>query len=317
MYAGPLQIAVAADAQYFIPLVVLLKSIEVNLRSCTPATVWIVDAGLKRRQRRIIGTTADAEQLRVRWLQPPDRRNLRGLPVFGHVNASTYFRIFLPELLPKLDKVIYLDVDMLVLADMGDLWSREMNDVPLLAVQDNNCATVGNSSLDYFRDLGLRSEAKLFNGGLLVMDLASWRQNDFTQAMIEFLRLYENKVKFWDQDALNAILVDRWEELPYEWNWRIDCGIPRGEGLIPHVPEECARILHFSSATKPWHYYCDHTGKDIFFEYLDKTELANWRPHRPWRVLFNRHYWGARLGTAAKLEAAQGVLRALVGKRSR
>jgi len=215
--------------------------------------------------------------------------------VFGHVNLSTYYRILVPRLLPDAAKVIYLDADMLVLGDLGELWKMSMEGQPLMAVQDGS-ATILSARIPGRADLNLRSEARVLNGGLLVMDLGAWRREGLTERMLVYSRRYANEVQFWDQDGINAMLADRWVVLPSAWNWRVDCGLPtEPTGLDPGRPEARARVLHFSSSIKPWHYYCDHEGKKWFFAYVDRTPLRGWRPRAPLRALLNRHYWGAWL----------------------
>ena len=294
MNADSVQLVTTADARYIAPLLVLAKSIELNLRTCAPAVLYIIDGGLGRRNRSRVERTVDRDRVTVRWLPTPPRQWFAGAPVFGHVNLSTYYRIAVPRLLAHLDKVIYLDADMLVLGDLGELWRMPMNGMPLMAVQDNNSSTVAAARLPGFRELGIAPEGKILNGGMLVMDLAQWRSGKVMDRIMAYFRRYATEVEFWDQDGINAILAGRWTALPYAWNWRVDCGRPDVTmGLDIERPEKLARIVHFSSATKPWHYYCEHVAKHWFFGYLDKTVLCGWRPRPPLKAMLNHHYWGA------------------------
>ena len=40
-------------------------------------------------------------------------------------------------------------------------------------------------------------------------------------------------------------------------------------------------VIHFTTEIKPWHYYCFHPEKDLYFEYLDRTPWVGQRPDRP------------------------------------
>ncbi len=308
------QIVTTADARYVAPLLILAKSIEVNLKTCMPAVLHVIDGGLGARNRRLVERTVGGDRVTIKWVLPPPREWFEGVPVFGHVNVSTYYRIAVPRLLSELDKVIYLDADMLVLGDLGELWRWSMDGKPLMAVQDNNCSTLASAKLPGYRELGLPPDSKLLNGGMLVMDLEQWRKEKVTDRIFSYLNQYASAVRFWDQDGINAVLANRWIVLPYAWNWRVDCGRPDlPTGLDAEQPEAKAQILHFSSAMKPWHYYCEHPLKMWFFKYLEITPLRKWRPRPPFRTLLNRHYWGAVVRRLPVVTALMKLVRPNIG----
>lgn len=171
-----LAVVTTADDRYFIPLIALAKSIEMNLRSCMPATMYVIDGGLSRRHRREIERCLSPARLTVEWVCKPPRAALGGMPIFGHVNICTYYRILVPDLFPQLAKIIYLDADTLVLGDLGELWRMPMDGAPLMAVQEWHNATMRSESVPGYRDLGIPDDAKVLNGGMLVMDLNVWRR---------------------------------------------------------------------------------------------------------------------------------------------
>jgi lipopolysaccharide biosynthesis glycosyltransferase len=291
-----LAIVTAADENYAIPLAVLLKSIELNLKTCIPAAVYVIDTGLRGKTRRMIQRDIREDRVKLEWITAKNDQRLSEVPVFGHVNLSTYYRVLVPELLFDLKRVIYLDADMLVLGDLGELWKISMQGKPLMAVQEIGNASISSARIPGYRELKLPPDAKAFNGGMLVMDAEQWRKERLPERILSYLRTYAAEVRYWDQDGLNALLCDRWLELPRIWNWRIDSS-HCDNGIIGgnFGANVGARILHFSSATKPWHYYCDQKAKDIFFQYLKKTPYCQWRPRPPLKALLNRHYWGAAL----------------------
>jgi len=314
MSADRIQIVTAADAKYIVPLLVLAKSLAVNLGEGASAVLHVIDGGLGRRNRRLLERTLGAERVDVRWVSPPPREWFNGVPVFGHVNVSTYYRIAVPRLFPDLKKAIYMDADMLMLGSAADLWRMPMEGRPLMAVQDNNSSTAESARLPGYRELGIAPDAKVFNGGLLVMDLEQWRAGGIAEQILDYSRKYAREIRYWDQDGINAALAGRWVVLPYAWNWRVDCGMPgKSTGLDPEHPERQAGVLHFCSATKPWHYYCEHPLRATFFAYLDRTPLSGWRPRPPLKALMNRHFWGARLRSLPLVGRVWSALRTGAG----
>jgi lipopolysaccharide biosynthesis glycosyltransferase len=209
-----------------------------------------------------------------------------------------------PEILAAEKKSIYIDADIVVLGDLGELWDTPMQGCPLLAVPfafshhlEDSLGTVEAGAIPGFRELGIPRDSRMMNGGLLVMDLDRWRRENYSRQIFEYLRKYHDSIRFWDQDGLNAILAGKWGGLPAKWNYCVDCGQPArqvDEGYLENLEQE-ASVVHFASSKKPWHYYCDHPAKEVFFGYLDKTPESGWRPFPPWRVFMNPHFWGQQV----------------------
>ena len=290
----------AADRRYAMPLAVMLKSLETNLAPASRATVYVLDGGIGRRNKARLLAGLGPGRLDIRWLPPPHRDQVAGLPVFGHAQISVYYRILIPSLLPVGHrKVIYLDADLLVLGDISRLWNIPLDGKPLLAAPQGDTRLSSPDGLSGYQEWGLPADARYLNSGVLVFDLDQWRQENFAAAILDFLRKHREHVRFWDQDGINAVLAGRWGELEREWNVIVDCFLPDEKTAPPdQTPERLkqrAAIVHFASATKPWNYYVDHPARELFYEYLDRTAWAGWQPRTPLRALRNRHYWGALL----------------------
>lgn len=290
----------AADRHYAMPLAVMLKSLEANLRSESRATVFVLDGGIGWGNKRRLQRTIDPNRLDIRWLSPPKEDQVAGLPVSGHIRVAAYYRILIPVLLPlSFHKAIYLDADVVVLGDLVRLWETPLGGKPLLAVQHEDTLLSSPGGLPRYREWGIPGEAKSLNSGVLVFDLDQWRSENLTGRIVGFLREHRQDIRLWDQDGINGVLAGRWGELEREWNVTVDCFLPDEKTVPPHqMPERLkqeAAIVHFASATKPWNYYVDHPARGLFYEYLQRTAWADWRPRPPLRALRNRHYWGALL----------------------
>lgn len=288
----------AADDKYALPLAVLLKSAETNLRAGWGLDAHVVDGGLRDSSRRRIEQGLDANRTRVHWIATPAESLVEGLPVFGHVGVSTYYRILIPGLLTAdIPKAVYLDADCLVTGDLAELWETDMQGAPLLAVYDGRTCDALAGSEEARRRLEIPPGAKRANGGVLVMDLDLWRREDIASRILRYLREYRDTVEFWDQDGINAVLVNRWIELHQKWNYRVDCHKKladpvRGQTRVDDLERDTA-VIHFASATKPWHAGVVHPGKDLYFKYVGMTEWRRWRPTRRRPRPYHRHRLGA------------------------
>ena len=197
--------------------------------------LYVIDAGITPKDRERLLESWQDERLTVRWLTA-DRRSVRSLPVSGHVTTAAYARLFAPRLLPsELGRVIYLDSDLLVLADLAALWAEPLAGAVCLAVPDVSCPWVDCASalpnyercrhylgvhpaIPNYRELGMLPSDPYFNSGVLVMDLQQWRADDITRSALEILDRHRRHVLWLDQYALNVALHRRWRPLELAWN---------------------------------------------------------------------------------------------------
>ncbi|MFM1997235.1 MAG: ral stress protein [Planctomycetota bacterium] len=294
------------------PLAVTIRSALRALGPQVRLTLHVVDAGITPTDRARLLESWHDERLTVRWLTT-DRRWLRSLPASGHIRPAAYARLFAPRLLPSdLDKVIYLDSDLLVLADLASLWAEPLADAACLAVPDVSCPWVDcavalpnydrcspylgvHPAIPNYREFGMSPHDPYLNSGVLVMDLERWRTDDITRIALEILDRHRRHVLWADQYALNVALHRRWRPLALAWNQGAHISRYPGWQDSPFDLETLAacrfepRIVHFTTESKPWLYGNTHPFRPQFFDVLDETAWRGWRP----RVPLLRRLWTA------------------------
>jgi lipopolysaccharide biosynthesis glycosyltransferase len=303
----------AADNSYAMPLAVTIRSALDHLHSDRRMQLFILDGGLSEHNKtRLLKSWMDP-RLQVHWIQP-NIADVQDLPVSAHVNRVSYFRLLMPLLLPEhVTRAVYLDADMLVRHDLGDLWNEDQGEHAVLAVQDIAAPMLDSEAalpaygrcryylasarpIANYRELRLAATTKYFNGGLLVADLAKWRRMRLSEQMLKCLRENRQHVLWWDQYALNVMLAGDWRELDHRWNqgahiyaypnWRES---PLDRQTFAQL-RTSPWIVHFCSPSKPWHYFCRHPFKEEFRHYVGLTDWNGWQPERPKEFL--RRWWG-------------------------
>ena len=180
-----------------------------------------------------------------------------------YYSNTTYFRLFLPELYPQYDKVLYLDSDIIVLGDISELYNTDM-ETNLVAAAPDDIIQYNKVFQDYAElVVGVAKYQHYFNAGVLLMNLDELRKFKFQE---KFLYLLE-KVKFsiaQDQDYLNRLCKGRVTLVSHDWD------------VMPYVntetkPEEI-KLIHYNFAYKPWHFE-DVPYNEYFWEYAKKTEF--------------------------------------------
>jgi lipopolysaccharide biosynthesis glycosyltransferase len=171
---------------------------------------------------------------------------------FGTINKfppSTWLRLSLEDALPTgIERVIYLDVDLMVCRDLGDLFDLPMDGHALGATID---LTAQRWLADprkqeyhhYIREtLGLGDAASTyFQAGVLLLDLPKLRRSGFKAKMVEAVHHYGTLLRYADQCAANAVLKDDYKQLDPRWNMQ----------PIDIANEPNPWILHFAGF-KPW-----------------------------------------------------------------
>ena len=127
-----------------------------------------------------------------------------------HIPVATYYKILLPSLLPNVDKIIFVDADIINLEDLSEMYSIEFKE---------NMYFCGITDfidhLNQLREFGLSSD-KYINIGVLLMNLKAMRENSIEKKLTEFVATHH--LKFYDQTAINCVCFKNIQILPYKYN---------------------------------------------------------------------------------------------------
>lgn len=207
----------------------------------------------------------------------------------SHISIATYYRLFAAIILPDtVEKIIYLDCDIVVRGSLKELWDTPMDDYALAAVyQSNEHSEGGENGPHSYTRLGIPPEDGYFNAGVLLLNLKYWRDNNVTNRLFAFIKDHYELIHAHDQDTLNAVLHSEAAVLSPTWNFRehfldgIDYTYPSKINYsdLPVYPI----IIHFVSKPKPWEYYCSHPLKNEYYHYLNMTPFRGWKPKFTWK----------------------------------
>ena len=195
-------------------------------------------------------------------------------------SIATYYRIFLPSLLPmNIDRILYLDCDIIVLKNISELFTLNMEGFGVAAVKD---ASPYDSYHRHKMGLGLQHSA--FCAGMMMINLDYWRKHDSQIKLLEYSTRKWDNVYMQDQDALNYVFRDAWLQLPYKWSKTPLSVVPIDKSqkwydICEYAFNPC--IYHYSAHIKPWlnvwfpdrHYYWKYLKLSGFSN--PKHEQAN------------------------------------------
>lgn len=204
---------------------------------------------------------------------------LRDLPTTTEFGNIVWLRLYLPEILSGISKVLYLDSDIFVVGDLTDLWQTPLTDAPLAAVAN----VVEPPFLPHVATLGVDYPGGYFNSGVLLLNLEYMRARDCLQGLLEFAVEHRQELVWPDQDVLNAVFRKQW--LPLHPRYNTQSVLWRPEGWAVEVfGEQAVRdarsapvIRHFEGRglCKPWHYMCPVPGYKEYRKVLATTPWAH------------------------------------------
>lgn len=169
-----------------------------------------------------------------------------------YITKETYYRYLIAELLPNVDKILYLDGDTIVNGDISELF-----DIDLFGVY---CAGVRDIFIDgsgYKKELNL--DGLYINAGVILFNLAEIRKSGIVEKLFNLTG--KNDFKYQDQDAINIAFNGRIKELDCIYNFkRIH------QKAFPEKTAS-AKIIHYVGPNKPWKRFSLNRLKRLYFKY--------------------------------------------------
>ena len=260
--AAAMDILVTVDRNYLHPLAVMLKSLALHHRG-TPVRVFVLHRSLLPEDFEALNRAVAEPGLKLVSLPAGDSL-LAGAPTTDRYPLEMYDRIFAARYLPQdLDRVLYLDPDLVVNGPLDDLWALDL--------EDNWFAAASHvaKGLEFLNAVRLQSETPgpYINSGVLLMNLPLLRREQQLQPVMDYVEEHRHTLFLPDQDVISALYSDKILRLnPYRYNMteRLFAAAklsPRGEMDLNWVWEN-SRIIHYCGRNKPW--------KDNYLGQLDQ-----------------------------------------------
>lgn len=184
------------------------------------------------------------------------------MPLRDYYSNTTYFRLFIAEMFPSLEKAIYIDSDTVVQGDISELFEYDISEYDLGACHEQ--AMVQENVYGTYVEvcMGINRNA-YFNAGVLLINCRRFRENNILERFIKLLGVYNFRVTQ-DEDYLNVLCKDHVLFLPQIWNMEVF-------GNIEEAPKNF-NIIHYIMVEKPWKFPDCRFG-DIFWSYAEKTSV--------------------------------------------
>ena len=187
------------------------------------------------------------------------------MPVTHDISLATYFRILLPDMVVDIDKLYYIDADIVCLKDAEEFFNIDLEDNIIAAVSDGK-------KMNNKRNKALNLKQHIyFNAGVLIINIKKWNDNKISDKVLSIINKYRNIIKYEDQDALNIVLSRKIKYISKKFNCLNLRDINNKEIIL----------LHFASHPKPWNedwslnFMYNNFTKDLYKQLENKTPWRN------------------------------------------
>lgn len=255
-----INVVITADNNYAQPLGVTVYSLLDNFASDNHRIkITVLDGGITEENKSKLYTICEKFNTEIIFIRMSNT-DFDGFPVIGRFPKTIYYRIFIPNKLGhEVKKALYLDCDILVIGNIAPLYETNIDEYHVAAIED----FVGKEHIASSTALFSKQIKKMFNAGVILMNLEKMRGDNFVERACEFVKNNADNLPLLDQDALNFMCRDSWLPVNKVWNYQIDIS----QGRIDPSPV----ILHYTNSYKPWNAFYNNYYQKDYVRYLKKS----------------------------------------------
>ena len=223
---------------------------------------YILASGINAENRaKIQGLTEQYKNFSIEYINIDAEKYFKGFITNSYVTLPAYYRFIIPQLKQNLEKILYLDVDIIAKNDILELFNIDLGDKVIGAVKD-----LGDSYYitNLKNNVEINPSHTYFNSGVLLIDCEKWRRQNITEKLFDIEKKYRSKLLCNDQDVLNKVFENNYKMLPEKFN------------ALAATDETVIR--HYYTTPKPWEIEQNIKNSDLllndvesFWQYAKKT----------------------------------------------
>ena len=276
-----LNVAYSSDNNYAPYLgISMLSMLENNSDDFESIHIFIIDNGISSDNMKKLKSIAKDYGATISFVKLDEL--CVGLKTDGSFSKSSFGRIFLSRL-PKIEKIIYLDSDSIVLGSFKELCQSDMTDCYVAGVQDN--------VYPFFKEMiDIPKKTRYINAGFLLVNLTLWRKDHLEEKCIATINRFHGSVPHHDQGVINHVCAGRIKILHPKYNVQPpmfyltsrQIKTISNEGHYysdTEIKDACKKpiFVHFTTDVynRPWFSPCSHPLADCYYDYMIKSPWGN------------------------------------------
>lgn len=205
------------------------------------------------------------------------------------ISSATYFRLCMHLALPTdVEKIVYLDSDMIILGDIAELFDTDLSGETLFAgAEDYN-------SIAHRKSYKTPATSVNLNAGVLVCNIKSMREMDFLGVVTDYIQRNQYLIFHGDQQILNHLFNSRMKYIHIRWNmhgqlfephWVANNMSTRALISAADIAAGCddPGIVHYNGGMKPWNGGA-HPKRRDWYRFAGLSSYADKFPEPDWPV---------------------------------
>lgn len=252
-------VCLSCDDNYSKYAGVVIASILDNLSEKSFANFYILDGNITKENKDKLLHLKQIKDCNIEFIQVDESKFevYKQINTHKYITLPSYYRLKLSELLPNVDKIIYLDCDMIVNSDITELFNIQLGDNIIGGVLDTRV-----------KHKKKWKNTNYINAGMIVFNLAKIRENKIEDKFVEYTKQNTKTIETGDQDVINFVLKDKIQILPDDWNVQVSGFASRTS--FTNKP----KLIHYIGCDKPWVFASITFFKDLYFKNLQLTPWA-------------------------------------------
>ena len=253
-----INVCVACDDNYSKYAGVVIASILKNAKETDKLSIYILDGGVSEERKQEILSLKSIKDCEILFVSVDETlyEEYKKVKTLEHISFATYYRLKLPSMLPNVNRIIYLDCDMVVLTSLEELFNTDIGENYIAGCEDLGVKKLFNKYKNYV------------NAGMLLFDLDKMRKENIEKKFLDCTIKNINNLKHSDQDIINYTCKGHIYILDEKWN--VQSSNFTNRSSYTNEP----KIIHFIASRKPWIWASFSYHRDLYFKYLQVTPWA-------------------------------------------
>lgn len=249
----PMNVLVTVNTNYVLPLRVMLKSLFIN-NNKEKFSIYLMHSSIKDEDLNGLKEFINENGHQLFVITMKDNQ-FEDAPLLLHYTKEMYYRLLAFKYLPlNLDKILYLDPDIIVINEIKKLYETDISEFLYAAAFHNRISV---KEVNRIRLYPYEIE-EYFNSGILLMNLKLQREKIKEKEIYEFIEKNKSRLALPDQDVINSLYskhIKKLDEILFNYDsryYRYYKVISKGAVDMDYVINNTS-IIHFCGKKKPWH----------------------------------------------------------------
>ena len=252
-----INICLSTDDNYSRYAGVVIASILSNADENDELHFYILDGGIKPENRDKLKSLNSLKPCKINFIEIDETKfdDYKKVKTHDYISIASYYLLKTAELLPDIDKVVYLDCDVIVNTSLKELFNTDTKDYLMAGVNDNKLRMV-------------KENPTYVNSGMLVLDLNNMRKDGTENKFFEYTKENIDTITKGDQEIINEVCKGKIKVIEPEWNVQTSNFVNRS------IYTKSPKIIHYLSKEKPWKFGSYSYYKQLWFKHLQLTPWA-------------------------------------------